>query len=130
MKYLEFDQHGMVACYDVVPVEAQDKVVEVTDLEAAEVLKNPKGWRREGNGIVEVYSPTPDRPKRLDYNTFESGVMVDGTCYACNSFALALLTLTGRALVHERTKDTIVRVDKELQKKIVAALLTKVESAL
>lgn len=131
MKYLTFDDNGMVACYDVVPVEELDNVVEVADELAEQVLKNPKGWRLTNGEVTQLFLPEEVRAKRLDYGVFDSGVVIDGVCYAANSHAIALLALgSDHAIVHRREGDAFVEVDKKLKDKILTALKKKVMSAL
>lgn len=134
MKYLQYDENGdIIGCHDVVPVSAMDSVVEVELEYAAIVLENPKRYHVVEGKVERREVADTIVTKRINYRLLDSGVMVDGVCYAANASALALLSVQTeniKAIVHTTSRDTLVKVDKKLRQKIVDAIIKKIEDSL
>ncbi len=134
MKYLQYDERGdVVGCHDVVPIDVMDSVVEVEPEYAAIVLENPKRYHVVAGKVERREVVAAMQTKRIDYRLLDNGVMIDGVCYATNAHALAILsaqTENFKAIVHTASKDILVEVDKKLRRKIVDAVIKKIEDSL
>lgn len=134
MKYLQYDERGdIVGCHDVVPIDVMDSVVEVEPEYAAIVLENPKRYHVVAGKVERREAVAAIQTKRIDYRLLDNGVMIDGVCYAANAHALAILsaqTENFKAIVHTASKDILVEVDKKLRRKIVDAVIKKIEDSL
>ena len=138
MKYLEYDKFGeIVGCHDVVPVELQDSVLEVSQTEAERVLSNPRGFRiNQVDGELKLSSVEKRMVKpqtRLTEQAFAGGVVVNGVCYATNANAMSILNSGSNppvAIVHTHDRDKLVEIDGKTRAAIVAALLKQVRDSL
>lgn len=135
MKYLEYNERGeLVGCYEVVPVEALDRVLQVTSEEADTVLRNPGAYRVREGVLVSELPPVPKEVLRVGPSDFAPGVVIDGVCYATSQEALSFLAVqsgkTKKAITHTEYGDNLVDVDSKTVSKIVEALTEKLNKNL
>lgn len=129
MKYLQYNEAGeIVGCYDVVPLGMLEQVVEVDEFIANLVLQESTRYKVV-DGELEYLPPVVEPVAlRITSEQFESGVVVDGVCYATHALALSYLAVPRKvktAIVHTPNGDDLVEVTPDTVEKIMECLTEK-----
>ena len=109
--------------------------IEIEDELAAKILKESYAYRVENEKVVHTPPEVVRHSKRFNDAVLVSGVVIEGVCYAITPTAMAYLaaslaTSNPRALVHEKDKDTVASIDRELAEAIIEAAFDFIGDAL